>query len=487
MELAISLDNRASTPLHKQLYEKIRQAILDGYLSTGQKLPSSRMLSESLAISRTTVSLGYEQLTAEGYLETRAGAGTFVSQQIPDNLFNSSKRNIVKTEAKLSIQLSSYGQRVATLQKFHKKTKEGTIRFHYGQPAFFGHSWQLWKRILNKHCQPIESILNYQDDWQGYRPLRSAIADYLQRSRAVKCSADQIIIVSGSQQALDLSAHLLVSPGDRVAIENPAYQGASQIMQTYKAKLLPVPIDNEGLKTKYLQNKKFNDCKLVYVTPSHQFPTGAIMSLPRRLELIAWAQQNKTLIIEDDYDSEFRYAGKPMPALQGLDEGSSVIYIGTFSKVLFPSLRIAYMVLPKPLVSIFANAKWLCDRQCPMLEQFALENFISEGHLERHIRRMRIYYNDLRTELINQLQKHFGGRATILGESSGMHIMMQLKTTLANDELIKRALSQGVSITDARTYYLDDGGAGEFVLGYTDLNIKAIREGISRLALAVKV
>ncbi|MUG99428.1 aminotransferase class I/II-fold pyridoxal phosphate-dependent enzyme [Scytonema sp. UIC 10036] len=251
------------------------------------------------------------------------------------------------------------------------------------------------------------------------------------------------------------------------------------------ARLLPIAVDEFGLVVEELANHSSERIKLALVTPSHQFPTGAILSLPRRLQLLAWAQQTGTVIIEDDYDSEYRYGSQPLPALQGIDRSHSVIYAGSFSKVLFPSLRIGYLVLPPSLVSLFASAKWLSDRQLPLLDQQVLTDFIEEGHFERHIRRMRSHYDRNRLVLVQALNDYFGNRATILGENAGIHLMVRLHTTLSDEAIVRRATEVGVELVPAKPHYLNTPPQGEFIFGYAELTEQQLHEGIWRLAQAL--
>ena len=321
--------------------------------------------------------------------------------------------------------------------------------------------------------------MDYTSDSRGHLPLREAIARYLGRSRAVRCTAAQIVIVNGSQQALDLIARVLLNVGDRVAVEDPGYMGARLAFQAAGASLQPVTLDDSGIEVVRLARLK--KIRFVYVTPSHQFPAGQILSLTRRLELLEWAKRNKSWIIEDDYDSEYRYEAKPIPALQGLDESSSVIYVGTFSKVLYPALRIGYLVIPESLVPVFARAKFLTDRQTPLLEQFALADFIDEGYLERHIRKTRKLYNSRRQILADALKKGFGKKVEIHGGNAGMHVLIRFKLKINDSEIIRRAAENQVNLVSARPYYLKDAPSGEFVFGYANLPESKIREGVQRL------
>lgn len=411
------------------------------------------------------------------------GSGTFVGAQLPDDLLHSASPPSAKKIARLSIKLSHYGAQLAELSIPETVEPDAPISFRYGRPAFDQFPMQLWRKLLSRHLRSSLDWLDYATDPLGHRPLREAIARYLSRSRAVQCEPDQILIVNGTQQALDLIARLLANPGETIAVEEPGYLGVRQhTFLAREAKLLPIRVDELGLVVEQLATFPSDNIKLVYVTPSHQFPTGAVLSLQRRLELLFWAQQTGAMIIEDDYDSEYRYEGQPIPALYGLDSSSTVIYIGSFSKMLFPSLRIGYLVLPHQWVPVFARAKWLVDRQLPLLEQYVLADFIEEGHLERHLRRMRLHYDDKRQVLVQALKVHLGERATILGENAGIHLMVRLHTNLSDEEIICRASQMGVGIVTAKPYYLQAAPTKEFLFGYSALTVQQLQEGIRRLA-----
>ncbi|HKX26376.1 MAG TPA: PLP-dependent aminotransferase family protein [Blastocatellia bacterium] len=489
MELAITLDNRSAVPLHRQIYEEIRKSILTGRLAAGEVVPSTRSLARSLGVSRSTVTQSYDQLVSEGYLETLVGSGTKVSRQLPDDLLQTppplppGERARAGASQPHSPKLSPYGESLRRTEPFEPREPQMPINFQNGLPALDQFPLTVWRRLLLRHCRADPSkLLNYADDPQGDPGLRAAIAGYLARSRAVRCQAEQIVIVNGSQQAIDLVTKVLVDRGDQVILENPGYLGARRAFLAQGAKLRPVPVDESGIIIEKLPEPSATVAKLIYVTPSHQFPTGAVLSLPRRLELIAWAAESGSVIIEDDYDSEFRYGDRPIPALQGLDEHDHVIYVGTFSKVLFPSLRVGYLVVPPPLAPIFKQARWLADRHTPTLEQWALTDFINEGQLERHLRRMRTLYDRRRQTLVEALKHHFEDRVLIIGQNAGMHLMAQFKTDLDDQEFLRRANQAGVGLVSARAYYLGDLGQGEFVLGYANLSERKIQEGIRRLA-----
>lgn len=485
MEFAIALDPQSDVPLYRQLYESFRQLILTGKLLPKQRLPATRTLAKSLAISRATAVQSYEQLISEGYLQTVGGAGTYVCDFLPEDLLHSKPIAPPKTSYLAdNLNLSTYGTSLTTDTPLYSPRLALPIEFRYGQPALDAFPLNLWRQLISRHCRHNRLMLDYANDSLGYQPLREAIARYLVQSRAVQCNANQVLIASGSQQALALVSRILLDRGDGIALEDPGYLGARHIFLSQGAELYPVPVDCSGMLVEKLFHHSPN-IKLIYVTPSHQFPTGAVLSLPRRLELLAWAEQAGVLIIEDDYDSEFRYEGQPIPALQGLGRADSVVYIGTFSKVMFPSLRIAYLVVPPRLVNVFARAKWLADRQSPLLEQYVLADFINEGHLERHIRRMKALYDGRRQALVRSLVTYLGDRVTILGENAGMHLMVRLSTNLSDRMLVERAATVGVGLVSADRYYLNNVSAGEFVLGYSDLGVAEIEAGVQKLATVI--
>jgi len=485
MDFAIPLDVASATPLHRQLYEHLRQRILSGQLQPGERLPSTRSLAESLCISRTTAVLSYELLSSEGYLESRSGSGTFVCRQLPDPLLPPLPPPPAAAEPPLPT-LSQYGASVQEAQVLRTRNASLPIDFRYGAPAFDALPLKEWRRLLVRHCRSHPGLLDYAEEPLGYRPLREAIARYLARSRAVHCDAEQILIVGGSQQALDLTTRLLVERSEQVALEDPGYLGARHVFRAQGAVLRPIPVDGEGMVVDALLPEPPGAIKLVYVTPSHQFPTGAVLSLPRRLALLRWAQSSGALVLEDDYDSEYRYAERPIPALQGLDRADRVLYVGTFSKVLFPSLRLGYLVVPAPLMPVFERARWLADRHSPLLEQAVLRDFIESGHLERHIRRMRNLYAQRRQCLVEALARTLGERATVLGEAAGMHLMVRLQISCSHEELIARLATRGVGLSSATCYYLQPADrSGEFIFGYANLEERQIGEGVKQLALAL--
>ena len=523
----IHLEADADTPLHRQIYNQIRTAILTGRVRSHQKLPASRQLAVRLGVSRTTVSLSYDQLIGEGYLHTKPGAGTFVCAQIPDSLLNASSamvdqsadsqasKQVLKSEPaiaetaaashpSLTELLSAYGHRLRQLPERTAETGE-VLSFRYWQPDVSLFPTEQWQRCVNRHRTATADWMGYSSSPLGYEPLRTEIANYIAQTRAVYCHPDQILITQGTQQALSLIARVVLDAGEAIALENPGYLSARKVFSSHGATLIPVPVDSEGLQIEGSDGLSSFPAspriKLAYVTPSHQFPTGVLMSLSRRLALLEWAQQANALIIEDDYDSEFRYGGRPIPALQGLDTHQRVLYIGTFSKVMFPGIQLGYIVLPAELVAVFAQAKWMCDRQSSLIHQAALAEFIAQGHLARHIRRMRIEYAQRREILITALEKTTQSQRSvkasrpleILGDPAGLHLMARLPTTQQSDhqsdqQLVLQASRQGVALFSTQQYYLSSQlctsakrANREFIFGFGGLKSAEITEAIARI------
>ncbi len=494
MDLLVVLDSQSHVPLHRQLYEEIRRAILSGRLARGQRVPSTRALAESLGISRATVTLAYEFLLSEGYLQSATGSGTYVCRQLPEAMMRTDikdgKRRATLENAlpkKSQKRLSKYGNYLRDKPWFAYGEDEPEIQFSFGRPDMDEFPWRAWMQIVAQVVKKQEfHLLDCPSKSQGYLPLRQAIAGHLSKSRAVSCSPEQIIIVNGSQQGIDLVTRVMVDRGDTVGIESPGYIGAKKAFEVAGAQLHGFPVDESGIVLDQLQDPALANMKLIYLTPSHQFPTGVVMSLPRRLELLNWAQRTGTFIIEDDYDSEYRYSGRPVPSLAGLDHSESVIYIGTFSKILLPALRLGYLVVPTSLIDVFSRAKFLADRHSPLLYQETLAEFIKAGHLERHIRRMRTLYEHRRELVIAALKREFGESVEIKGENAGINMLIRLHQRFNDDEFLKRARELGVGLVKASQFYLQDAPPHEFLLNYAGLKDETLEVGIKRLAEAAR-
>jgi GntR family transcriptional regulator/MocR family aminotransferase len=485
LDVVIELKDDPNRPAYQRLAEAIRQGILSGRFRPGEKLPPTRSLASALKLARNTVLEAYEQLTAEGYLAARHGSGTFVAPDLPDRAFDAPQPRQVANPgppAPPPRALSGFGRRILDGEVWSNirfDTHPTPFEFRYGMPSvdeFPIDAWRtLTKRVLD---YPPKDLMGYGLP-EGLPQLREALAHYLQRSRGVRCTPEQVLIVNGSQQALDLTARVLLNPGDGLVLEEPCYNGARAVFDANGANVIPVRCDNEGIVVSELPDGP----KAVYVTPSHQFPTGAVMSASRRLELLRWAQRNNAIIIEDDYDSEFRYEGRPLAALQGLDEGDRVIYTGTLSKVLLPALRLGYMVAPPGLQPSIAGAKWLTDRHVALLYQAVLALFIEEGHFERHLRRMRKVYERRRACMLEAFDEFFGDRVRIMGTESGMHVLVHIESLADSRAFIAEARRRGVGIYSAHPYYtLEPPPGAVFLMGYSSVTEDGIREGIRRMA-----
>lgn len=482
-------EKNTETPFYRQIYEAICRAILKGELVAKARLPSTRDLAKQLGVSRITVVNAYEQLFAEGYLEGKRGSGTFVAATLPDDLLQTAKAKITKTisKQKIALNLSPFGENLLAkeLESSRQQTSVKYLPFQNGLTAIAQFPFEIWSRIAAKFQKnPPMSLLIYGDS-QGYFPLREAIANHLKSARGVNCTAEQIVITSGAQQALDLTARIFLSEKDSVLVENPCYIEARNSFAAAEAKVESVEVDQEGLNIAKIQ--KNSKAKLVYVTPSHQYPLGVTMSLSRRLALLDWAKQNNAWIIEDDYNSEFRYAGRPLASLQGLDKTGQVIYIGTFSKTIFPSLRIGCVVVPDELVEVFTAARALNDVHSSTIDQAILAEFISEGHFARHVRRMRQLYEIRQKILVEECQKHLAGLLEVEKADAGMHLVGWLPEGV-NDKLIaQKAREKGLIVSPISVCSTPKLKRGGLILGYTAFDERRIKEGVKILKRVMQV
>jgi GntR family transcriptional regulator/MocR family aminotransferase len=481
----ITLDRASGLALYRQLYDNLREAILSGRLVTGTQLPATRTLADELDVSRNTVITAYEQLMAEGYLEGKIGAGTYVTRDLPDELLQVRAEQAqtlppAGTRQAPSDLLSRRGAVIARTAVTHARHQEGPRPFRTGLPALDELPFKVWGRLLARRWRTLSpAALGYGPE-AGYQPLREAIAAYLGAARGVRCRADQVIILAGAQQAIDLTARLLLNPGDAVWLEDPGYLGARGALLAAGARLVPVPVDDQGLNVE-AGLRQDAEARLVYVSPSHQYPLGVTMSLARRLALLQWAAQADAWILEDDYDSEYRYAGRPLAALQGLDSNGRVIYIGTFSKVLFPGLRLGYMVVPPDLIDAFSRARTLIDRGSAWLDQAVLTDFIVEGHFARHIRRMRALYAERQTLLVDLLRRKCAGRLEIRSAEAGLHVVGWLSPGIDDRPVSEQLSAQGIEALPISSYALTPQPRGGLILGYAAVNAAAIRKGVRRL------
>jgi GntR family transcriptional regulator/MocR family aminotransferase len=474
----IALNRRSKKPLHKQVYEGFCTAIVGRNLRAGQRVPSSRALAVELRISRIPVLNAYSQLLAEGYFETRSGSGTFVSSSLPDQWISPERDNKIWPTVRSGRRLVS--RRSVLLPSYRPArwtNKWGA--FIVGQLAFEHFPFQVWSRLLNRHVRNVRVNSLHYGDPMGSESFRSTIAGYLRTTRAVNCDASQVMIVSGSQQALELSARVLLDPGDRVWVEEPGYWLARHVFTMAGCRLVPVAVDAEGLDVS-AGIERSGKARAVFVTPSHQFPLGVTMSASRRLQLLDWAHSSGSWIIEDDYDNEYRYESMPIASLQGLDRSSRVVYIGTFSKTLFPSLRLGYIVIPTDLVDRFLAVRHAMDVYPPHLYQAVLQDFIGEGHFARHIRRTRLLYSERRDVLVEAIRREFGKSVEILGAEAGMHLVATIPKGLRDRAVSEQAARQDLWLWPLSGCYLEKPRHG-FILGFGSTTPKQIPNAVRRL------
>lgn len=483
----IVLDRDTPVPLHRQVYEGVREGILSQHFSPGQRLPSTRTVARELGISRYTAVEAFQQLLAEGYIEGKVGSGTYVTRTLPADLCHPCRprhtASVPLQERRPHSSRSTVQLRLGWHLLLSRRAQDHYgPAFQVGVPAIDAFPGDLWGRLVARHGRDMSARrLDYLDA-AGYRPLREAIASYLAMARGVHCTAEQVIVVSGSQQGIGLSAQVLLNPGDAVWVEEPGYFGAKGALLGAGVRLVPVPLDPEGLDVA-AGKVRCPTARLAYVTPSHQFPLGMTMSLRRRLALLAWAREADAWIIEDDYDSEYRYTGKPLTALQGLDTSGRVIYAGTFSKVLFPALRLGYLVVPYDLVDAFVASRLFMDMHPPWLEQVVLAEFMAQGHFARHIRRMRTLYAERQAALVDAAQQ-LSGALEVCPAEAGMHLLGWLPVGSDDQAMAQLAERHQVSTRPLSCFFLEPSSQRALLLGYAAVPLPAIQDGVCRLAAA---
>jgi GntR family transcriptional regulator/MocR family aminotransferase len=484
--LNISLDSGSAVPAYQQLYRELRLIILEGRIAPGTRLPSTRALGDTLGISRNTVMAAYDQLIAEGYLVGQTGSGTFVSDDLPDELLNvSNDVDVDSLPVRTTHRLSRRGDILAATPVSTPIHPNKPRAFKTGMPDVEFFPFKTWAQIAAKVWRnPPRELLEYPNP-AGYGPLRAIIADYLRTARGVRCTEEQVIVVSGSQQALHLASRVLLNEGDSALIEDPGYLGARGAFLGAGVNLVPVRVDDKGLDIAAGEASS-SGARLVYVTPSRQYPLGVTMSLARRLELLEWAKQNDALIIEDDYDSEYRYSGMPLSAMQGLDSDGRVIYVGTFSKVMFPSIRLGYMVVPPDLVKAFVSARALLDRGSASVEQAVMAEFIAQGHFGRHIRRMRALYAKRQAILVNAINEKLGHAIELSADDAGMHLVGWLPNGVDVAELSRLIASENVDAQPLSAFAINPMTRGGLLFGYTGVNEREIVEGVDSIARAFR-
>ena len=474
----------AGASLYRWLYDELRAAILDGRLRPGARLPATRDLASAYRLARATIVTAFDQLKSEGYVEGRSGSGTYVSQVLPEQLLDVHGPRTEKRLPHRRVALSSYARR---LQPFRGTPPRPMRAFRANQPALDLFPTTLWAQVAARRLRRVSTNLLAGGEALGYRPLREAVADYLNTSRGVKCTADQVLILSGAQEALDRTARILLNPGEPVWMEEPGYPGAAVVFRALGARICPVQVDAEGLDLER-GRKKWKSARLAYVTPAHQFPLGVTMSLRRRLALLEWARRSGTLIFEDDYDSEYRYSGRPIPAMQGLDRSGVVIFAGSFSAVLFPALRLGYLVVPAEMVDIFAAAESVSTHHPPLLEQAILCDFITEGHFARHIRRMRELYAERLSVLLECARQRLAGALEISTVEAGLQTVGWLRRGIDAEWVAGLAAQCDVEVVPLSRYASGKTRPEGLILGFAAVDPRELRRGAEELArvLAVK-
>ena len=479
----VAVDRTIEVPLHRQVYEGYRGAILCGKLRPGQLVPSSREFAADHAMSRFPVLQAYAQLMAEGYFEGRAGSGTYIASNLPERLMSVSSRVLVRRNGTGGQRNISSRSGLYPQAQLNRATRIwGPFGVH--QPAFDKFPFRIWSALINRHSRNPNARVIHNIDPMGSARFRKAICDYLSSSRAVHCDPGQIMVVSGSQQALDITARVLLDPGDSVWVEEPGYTLGLAVFEAAGCRLIPVAVDEEGMNIAAGVALK-PDARAALVTPSHHYPLGSTMSASRRMQLLDWAQANGSWIIEDDYDSEFRYESRPISSLQGMDANARVIYIGTFSKVLFPSIRMGYLVIPEDLVERFASVRVALDIFPPYLHQEVLADFMNEGHFGAHVRKMRQVYKERRCALVECLKHEFDGVLTIHGAKAGMHVAVTLPEGYSDTEIAARAANDGLSLYPISPYWRSNPCQQGFVLGFGSTLAEEMPKAVRKLRAAI--
>lgn len=482
--MLIRIDSRKRVSLQQQLYESIRQGILGGLLAPGSRLPSSRAIAQDLRIARMTAVLAFEQLLAEGYITSRAGAGMYVNRELP----GAHAMTPVPAGRKVARhpRLSSRGTALARTPRTIQKIAGPPRAFRLGVPALDRFPLSLWNRLVSRRMRGMNAGQLDYGDAAGLPQLREAIALHVSRVRGTVCTAEQVLIVAGAQQGLELIARLLLDPGDLAWMEEPGYPLARAALVSAGAQVMPAPLDDQGVIVEHLA-KHAPRARLIYSTPSHQFPTCVQMSLPRRLALLQWARERHAWIVEDDYDSEFRYGTRAMPCLHGLDPDGRVIYVGTFSKTLFPALRLGYVIVPADLHVELTNARRASDVHPPRLLQDVVATLMLDGHYERHLRRMNTQYAERLDALQTAVRRHCADTLTLRPVTTGLHAVADLPEPNAQ-AVFEEAFSRGVEAMPLNAYYSARRRltSNALVLGFGGVPPRVITESVKQLAMAIE-
>lgn len=484
--LHIPLDPDAPEALHGQLYRGMRDAILSGRLSAGVRIPSTRWLAHDLDVSRTTVLVAFDQLVAEGYVVGVVGSGSFVARQLPDHLLQVRQATVaagppVGTAAPIAARIAQ----LRAIPREGPRVSHHGAAFRLGVPPVDEFPVSVWSRLATRHYRDLVAAPLYHGPPNGTLALRQAIVTFHAAGRGVRCTPDQVIVVSSAQEALDLACRVVLDPGDPAWFEEPGYSGARGALVAAGARIVPVPIDGEGLAVERgiaLAPR----ARLAYVTPSHQYPTGVTLSLERRLALLDWAAHSEAWILEDDYDSDYRYSGRPLTALQGLDVAGRVLYIGTFNKTVFPALRLAYLVVPQGLADAVRTVRTLGGHHAPPIEQAILADFLAEGHYARHVHRMRKVCRERRDCLIAAAQREAPDLLEVARPETGLHTVARLPQGVDDKRVSSAAAECGIEVAPLSNYYAGPCSRGGLVLGYGGVRPSEICTGMRQLAGVIR-
>lgn len=472
----INVNKNSAAPLYLQIVQQVRALIINGETPPGTKLPPSRHLAKACNVSRETVKEAYQHLIAEGFLESVQGAGTFVTAALPLPVTASF------SQRSAPLPLTDWARRITKHQSGEGEGGRGRplIDFGFGRSYPHRFPYDIWRRLLNRYLSTDDMMLSRYGSVAGFLPLREAIAAYVTEQRSVRCHPHQIVVVNGAQQAFDLLARLFIEPKDSVIIESPGYPDAYELFEAHGAHMVPISVDEDGLPVETLSPSLTP--KLIFTTPSNQFPSGGAMPAERRLALLSWANERNAFIIEDDYDGALRYNGRPLASLQGIDPFDRVIYLGTFSKVLFPALRLAYVVLPERLVDPFLQAKRIIDRGAPTLTQAAVADFMIEGHFARHLRQLRQLYGEQRELLVTAVQNQLPHHVSFHDEPAGLHLMLFLETAVDEAALVQSLAQEGVIVTPGASFHFTQPAPPSILLGFSKVTPEAIQEGVHLIA-----
>jgi GntR family transcriptional regulator / MocR family aminotransferase len=475
---AFELDRAGEAPVFRQIYLQLRSAILSGALRPATKLPSTRELASQLGVSRSAAVSAFEQLLAEGYASGKKGSGTYIASDLPESFAAIHGRK--KRPASVAADAASARQ----LDDFVDVTAQSDERpFNLGRTLVDARTAELWRKLSVRTLRSFgRHHLGYGDP-QGMPELRKSVCDYLRAARAVRCEPEQVVITAGTQQAVDIVTRVMQGPNREVWIEDPGYSLTRRALVGAGAKLCPVTVDQHGLNVAE-GVRRAPKARAAFITPSHQFPTGVVLSMARRLELLAWARESGAWIVEDDYASEFRYGGRPLASLQGLDEADRVIYIGTLNKALFPGLRLGYVVAPPSLVRASVTARYLMDRQPSSFCQTVAAAFMEEGHFAAHIRRMREMYRNQRDALVAALRRRLGDHLTVDPPDQGMHLVAYTRRGLSDVAIERAGREYGVIVRAMSRLYIEAPAQSALMLGFSGYPRQTIAPAIARLARA---